>query len=331
MIVQERLPFEDGFHKGLAIYWRRLKKYFIVLGFASALAGIFCGPFYWRTTHPYLWSTILSGAFAVLTGRLVARALLPDWAWQRQARQRPITSTSREERDRALKLNPQPIRIVIADDHPLFRRYVAATIQGDPGLQVVGEATYGDEAITLTLKLLPDILVLSDPMLRRPWPEALQTILSGSPTLKIILLTFSPTPRQIANGLQIGVRGFVSMYDLTKHFTAAIRAVSSGDYWIGDKRVVGLKAVLGDLINLEPTLGQETYDLTPRELELVGCILQGYSNHDIAKNLAISEQTVKSHLSKIFKKTGVSTRMELVLLHDKLRGSFGDSSFGDGQ
>jgi DNA-binding NarL/FixJ family response regulator len=205
------------------------------------------------------------------------------------------------------------IRIVIADDHPVVRIGVRNMLQCDGGLQVIGDAADGDEAITSTLELLPDILLLDLQMPRLPGLEAMRAIMSGSPTVKILLLTSTITTQQIIEALQIGARGIVLKDALADHLTTAIRAVSSGDYWIGGKRVVNLVGALHGLMQQAAVPERKTYGLTPRELEVVGCIVEGCSNRDIAKQFSISEETVKRHLSNIFDKTGVSTRLELAL------------------
>jgi two-component system, NarL family, nitrate/nitrite response regulator NarL len=205
------------------------------------------------------------------------------------------------------------IRIVIADDHPVVRIGVKNMLQSDAGLDVIGEASDGDEAITGTLELLPDILLLDLQMPRLPGLEAMRAIMSGSPTVKILLLTSTITTQQIIEALQIGARGIVLKDALADHLTTAIRAVSSGDYWIGGKRVVNLVGALHELMQQAAVPERKTYGLTPRELEVVGCIVEGCSNRDIAKQFSISEETVKRHLSNIFDKTGVSTRLELAL------------------
>jgi two-component system nitrate/nitrite response regulator NarL len=205
------------------------------------------------------------------------------------------------------------IRIVIADDHPVVRIGVRNMLQSDVGLDVIGEASDGDEAITGTLELLPDILLLDLQMPRLPGLEAMRAIMSGSPSVKILLLTSTITTQQIIEALQIGARGIVLKDALADHLTTAIRAVSSGDYWIGGKRVVNLVGALHELMQQAAVPERKTYGLTPRELEVVGCIVEGCSNRDIAKQFSISEETVKRHLSNIFDKTGVSTRLELAL------------------
>lgn len=205
------------------------------------------------------------------------------------------------------------IRILLADDHPVVRIGVRNMLQADEGFDVIGEASDGDEAIAQTLELLPDILLLDLLMPRLPGLEAMRAIMNGSPSVKIILLTSTITSQQVIEALQIGARGIVLKDAVTDHLTTAIRAVASGDYWIGGKRVVNLVAALHDLMQKAGTPERKTFGLTPREMEVVGCIVEGCSNRDVAKQFGLSEETVKRHLSNIFDKTGVSTRLELAM------------------
>jgi len=205
------------------------------------------------------------------------------------------------------------IRIVLADDHPVVRVGVRNMLQESGGFEVIGEATDGDEAITLTLELQPDILLLDLLMPRLPGLEAMRAIMNGTPTVKILLLTATITTQQIIEALQIGARGIVLKDALAGHLQTAIRAVSGGDYWIGGKRVSNLVTALHALMQEASVPPRKTYGLTPRELEVVGAIVEGCSNRDIAKQFGLSEETVKRHLSNIFDKTGVSTRLELAL------------------
>jgi DNA-binding NarL/FixJ family response regulator len=205
------------------------------------------------------------------------------------------------------------VRILLADDHPVVRIGVRNMLQASESFVVAGEAGDGDEAITQTLELLPDILLLDLNMPRLPGLEAMRAIMSGSPTVKIILLTSTVTPQEIIEALQIGARGIVLKDALADHLTNAIRTVVSGDYWIGGKRVVNLVGALHDLMKQAAIPERKTFGLTPREMEVVGCIIEGCSNRDIAKQFSLSEETVKRHLSNIFDKTGVSTRLELAM------------------
>ena len=207
----------------------------------------------------------------------------------------------------------KPIRIVLADDHPVVRIGVRNMLSPQEGFEVVGDADDGDQAITQTLELQPDILLLDVQMPRLPGLEAMRAIMKGSPSVKILLLTSTITTQQIIEALHIGARGIVLKDALAGHLKVAIRTVCSGDYWIGGKRVVNLVSALHDLMQQAAPPQHKTYGLTPRELEVVGCIVEGCSNRDIAKQFGLSEETIKRHLSNIFDKTGVSTRLELAL------------------
>jgi DNA-binding NarL/FixJ family response regulator len=207
-----------------------------------------------------------------------------------------------------------PIRVVVADDHPVVRFGVKNMLESEPGFEVVGEAEDGDVAITETLEREPDILLLDVMMPRLPGLDALRAIMGKSPRVKIILLTSTITTQQIIEALQIGARGIVLKDAVAGDLTKSMRAVLSGDYWIGGERVVNLVAALNELMKQAAAAPEKkTYGLTPRELEVVTCIVEGCSNKDVAKQFAISEETVKRHLSNIFDKTGVSTRLELAL------------------
>jgi DNA-binding NarL/FixJ family response regulator len=207
-----------------------------------------------------------------------------------------------------------PIRIVVADDHPVVRFGVKNMLENEPGFDVVGEAEDGDVAITQTLELEPDILLLDLAMPRLPGLEALRAIMNKSPRVKIIMLTSTISTQQVIEALQIGARGIVLKDAFAGDLSRSLRAVLSGDYWIGGERVVNLVTALNALMKqAAATPERKTYGLTPRELDVVGCIVEGCSNRDIAKQFTLSEETVKRHLSNIFDKTGVSTRLELAL------------------
>ena len=207
-----------------------------------------------------------------------------------------------------------PIRIVVADDHPVVRFGVKQMLLSETGYEVVGEAEDGDDAITQTLELEPDILLLDLQMPRLPGLEAMRAIVGRSSGVKIILLTATISTQQIIEALQIGARGVVEKASVSGELSRALRAVQSGDYWIGGERVANLVAKLRELTAKAAASNErKTYGLTPRELEVVNSIVEGCSNKDIAKTFTISEETVKRHLSNIFDKTGVSTRLELAL------------------
>ena len=231
-----------------------------------------------------------------------------------------MISSSRKPTSSSPAATPSPlnrtgkIRIVVADDHPVVRFGVKNMLTADEDFEVVGEAEDGDQAVTETLELEPDILLLDLAMPKLPGLEAMRAIMSRSPRVKIVLLTGEISTQQIIEALQIGARGIVLKDSVAGDLGEALRAVLSGDYWIGGKRVVNLLTALHELMQKAAAIPErKTYGLTPRELEVVTCIVEGCSNKDIAKQFTISEETVKRHLSNIFDKTGVSTRLELAL------------------
>src|SRR5580704_5652513 len=141
-----------------------------------------------------------------------------------------------------------PIRIVVADDHPVVRFGVRNMLLNEPGFEVVGEAGDGDDAITQTLELEPDILLLDLLMPRLPGLEAMRAIMTKSPRVKIVLLTSTISTQQVIEALQIGARGIVLKDAVSGELSQALRAVLGGDYWIGGERVANLLAALHELM-----------------------------------------------------------------------------------
>src|SRR5882724_6019048 len=137
-----------------------------------------------------------------------------------------------------------PIRIVVADDHPVVRFGVKNMLMAEEGFEVVGEAEDGDVAITQTIELEPDILLLDLSMPRLPGLEAMRAIMTKSPRVKIILLTSTISTQQVIEALQIGARGIVLKDSVAGDLGSALRAVLQGDYWIGGERVVNLLKAL---------------------------------------------------------------------------------------
>lgn len=225
-----------------------------------------------------------------------------------------MSTALKNRKTEAPVISGSSIRVVVADDHPVVRIGVRNMLEEEPDFEVIGEAEDGDVAITQTLELEPDILLLDLQMPRLPGLEAMRAIMDKSPRVKIIMLTSTISTQQVIEALQIGARGILLKDAVASDLATSVRAVLSGDYWIGGARVANLVTALNDLMNkaaAEPE--RKTYGLTPRELEVTTCIVEGCSNRDVARQFAISEETVKRHLSNIFDKTGVSTRLELAL------------------
>ena len=207
-----------------------------------------------------------------------------------------------------------PVRILIADDHPIFRDGLRKLLELEPSFRVIGEAADGAETVKLVRQLKPDVLLLDLAMPRVPGLEALAELAATSAPVRTIVLTAAIERNQIVEALQLGARGIVLKESATEVLMKSIRAVMAGQYWVGRESVSDLVTTLRELMprkREEPS--QRRYGLTPRELEVISTIVAGYTNKDIAQKFAISEQTVKHHLTNIFDKLGVSNRLELAL------------------
>jgi len=210
----------------------------------------------------------------------------------------------------------QPVRIMLADDHPIFRDGLRRLLEAEPDLKVIGEACDGAEAVKMAQQLKPDILLLDLAMPRMPGLEALREMSSGpvSNSVRVILLTAAAEKKQIVEALQLGARGVVLKDSATQLLLKSIHTVMSGEYWVGRESVSNLVQYLRNLVQSSgEEAKQKKFGLTPRELEIVSAVVAGYSNKEIAEYFKISEDTVKHHLSNIFDKLGVSTRLELAL------------------
>ncbi|PYV84549.1 MAG: DNA-binding response regulator [Acidobacteria bacterium] len=205
-------------------------------------------------------------------------------------------------------------RILIADDHPIFRDGLKRLLEAERGFKVIGEACDGVEAVSLVRQLRPEILLLDLAMPRRPGLEALRELSTESLSVRVILLTAAAEKEQIVEALQLGARGVVLKDSATQILLKAIHAVMNGEYWVGRESVSNLVQYLRSLIDSSSSASrQKLYGSTPRELEIISAVVAGYANKEIAEHFKISEDTVKHHLSNIFDKLGVSTRLELAL------------------
>jgi DNA-binding NarL/FixJ family response regulator len=206
------------------------------------------------------------------------------------------------------------VHVVIADDHPIFRHGLRVLLESNTRIRVVGEATDGLEALELVKKTAPDILLLDLSMPRMPGMEALRALSADEKPVRTVVLTVAIEPTQIVEALQLGARGIVLKDTATSTVLEAIQSVQAGYYWVEGARVTDLVSYLRQLTARLPRRGERnTFGLTPRELEVVAAIVAGCSNREIAQKFSLSEQTVKHHLTSIFNKTGVSSRLELAL------------------
>ena len=205
------------------------------------------------------------------------------------------------------------IRIIIADDHAVVRFGIRSMLAREAEISILAEAEDGDAAVNQSVTFQPDIILLELTMPRCSGLEVIQSIARSSPRVKMVLLGGAITASQSLEALRLGVRGIVGKTTMVDELTLAVRAVQAGDYWFDGERFTNLVHAQAVLVKKCEVPIMRTYGLTQRELSAIQCISEGCSNRDIAKQLSISEETVKRHLSSIFDKTGVSTRLELVL------------------
>ena len=208
------------------------------------------------------------------------------------------------------------IRIVIADDHQIFRAGLRLLLEAEPGFEVAGEAAEGAEAVRLVGELDPDILLLDLAMPGMPGLEALRQIFVTSARVRTIVLTGNIDRGVLVKALQLGARGVVTKESVTDYLFKGIRSVMEGEYWIRREGVSDLVEELRSAAGRWRRPAAEAanaFGLTPRELEIAGAVAVGYPNKEIARQLTITEDTVKRHLSSIFGKTGVSSRIELAM------------------
>ncbi len=208
-------------------------------------------------------------------------------------------------------MSDNTIQILIADDHPIFRDGLRRLLESEPNLRVVGEAADGAEAVALAHQLKPDILLLDLAMPRMPGMDALRELTAAQSPVRTILLTASVERPQIVEALQLGARGVVLKESATQVLLKSIEAVMAGSYWVGRDSVPDLKdLVLAEAAPEEPA---SRYGLTRREMQIVAAIVEGLSNREIAEKFSVREDTVKHHLTSVFSKLSVSTRLELAL------------------
>ncbi len=204
------------------------------------------------------------------------------------------------------------IDILIADDHPIFRDGLRRLLEAEPGLRVIGEASDGAETVLKARQLKPDILLLDLAMPRMPGLEVLREMSRGASAVRIIILTAAIEKRQIVEALHLGARGVVLKESATQLLMKSIHAVMNGQYWVGHEAISDLVEYLRERISTgEPQ--PRKFGVTKRELQIISTVVSGCSNKEIAEKFSLSEDTVKHHLTSIFNKLGVSSRLELAL------------------
>jgi two-component system, NarL family, nitrate/nitrite response regulator NarL len=212
-----------------------------------------------------------------------------------------------------MEMKSGKVRILLADDHTIFRDGLRKLLEAEPDFEIVGEAGDGADAISMVQQIKPEILLLDLAMPRVPGLEALREVIALKSPVKTILLTAAIEKRQIIEALQVGARGVVLKDAATQMLIRAIRTIINGQFWVGRESVTDMQVYLKHQIATQPAPKAKSYGLTRREIEILGTIVGGLSNKEIAQKFSLSEDTVKHHLTNIFDKVGVSSRLELAL------------------
>ncbi|HTV94865.1 MAG TPA: response regulator transcription factor [Steroidobacteraceae bacterium] len=201
------------------------------------------------------------------------------------------------------------VRILIADDHELFRRGLAAEIRQVPGWDVAGEAANGRDALELAAALKPDIIVLDLTMPELNGLEAARRILSVDPTARILILTAHESEQLVREVLSAGAQGYVLKSDAGRILIAALQALLDGGSFFTSNVA---RIVLDGYRRSESRDVGEPDSLSAREREIVQLLAEGNSNKDIARALKISVKTAETHRSNIMRKMEFRSLPELV-------------------
>lgn len=204
------------------------------------------------------------------------------------------------------------IRILIADDHALFREGLRAILSGTDECEVVGEAADGDEAMTQALVLQPDVILMDIQMPRQNGIEATRRVLRERPTTGIVMLTMLEDDASVFAAMRAGARGYILKGADKAEVLKTIRAVAAGEALFGPAIAGRLTMFFNDL-HLAARAEQPFPELTDREREILALIAQGKGNAEIADRLVISPKTLSNHISNIFNKLQVADRAQAIV------------------
>jgi DNA-binding NarL/FixJ family response regulator len=216
---------------------------------------------------------------------------------------------------------PPRTTIAIADDQPLFREGLRCLLAAEPDLSVVGTASDGQEAIDLVRSAVPDVLLLDLDMPRCPGLDVLRELAEPPVRTRTIVLAATTDDGRAVEALRLGARGILPKDTTLSLLVKCIRLVKAGQYWVGREAVSTLVSALRHVPggrDRSPAL----FGLTGRQIEIIKALTTGATNRDIARQLGISEDTVKQHITTAFDKCGVSSRVELAMFatHHRLTG-----------
>ncbi len=207
----------------------------------------------------------------------------------------------------------EPIRVLVVDDHALFRRGLEMVLAQESDIEVVGEAGDGAEAVEKAADLLPDVVLMDVRMPRRSGIEACTAIKDVAPSTRIIMLTISDEEGDLYEAIKAGANGYLLKEISIDEVATAIRAVAGGQSLISPSMASKLLTEFATLIKREDRQQVPVPRLTDRELEVLRLVARGLNNKDVAKQLYISENTVKNHVRNILEKLQLHSRMEAVV------------------
>ncbi|PPB48615.1 DNA-binding response regulator [Arthrobacter pityocampae] len=209
-----------------------------------------------------------------------------------------------------------PIRILLADDQPLLRMGFRLILEGEPDLEIAGEASTGAEAVRLTADLSPDVVLMDVRMPQGDGIEATRRITSSGSCARVIILTTFDLDEYAFAGLQAGASAFLLKDVAPEGLVQAVRVVASGDAVVAPRVTQRLlETYVRSLppVQRTPTPDRRLAELTPREREVLEAIAEGLSNAELAARFFLSEATIKTHVRRILTKLGLRDRVQAVV------------------
>jgi DNA-binding NarL/FixJ family response regulator len=202
------------------------------------------------------------------------------------------------------------LRVLIADDHPVFRGGLRALLATDPGIEVVAEAADGAEAISLTAEVRPDVVLMDLHMPERDGVDATREILQAAPDVAVLVLTMFDDDDSVFAAMRAGARGYLLKGTTQADIIHAVHAVSAGGAMFGPAVA---QRMLEFFAHAQTRPAAVFPQLTDRERDVLDLVAQGLANGRIARRLEISEKTVRNHVSNIFTKLAVVDRAQAVI------------------